>query len=195
MTAGRPIAYEPDAALAAVMHAFWQRGYEGTSLADLLAATGLSKSSFYQAFGSKQAAFEQALAHYCDTLIAELRVKLRTADSGLAFIEAVLRGAAAEAVRCAEPRGCMIVNVATEFSARDPRIRTAIAQNVRRVTQVFVAAVKRAQAEGAIPAGREPRVLGRYVLSCLAGLRTLVKAGTGHRALGELIAVQMAGLN
>ncbi len=123
MTAGRPLEYDPAAVLDAIMQAFWRRGYEGTSMKDLLVATGLSKSSFYQAFSSKNQAFRQSLHHYCETITGKLRGRLRSADSGWSFIESVLLEAAEEARLSNDPRGCMIVNVATEFSARDPEIR------------------------------------------------------------------------
>ena len=97
MNTGRPLEYDPAEALDAAMQAFWRRGYQGTSMRELLDATGLSKSSFYQAFGSKEGAFEQALVQYCDATAAGLRARLDVAESGLAFIESVLMSAAAEA--------------------------------------------------------------------------------------------------
>lgn len=194
MNTGRPLEYDPAAALDAAMQAFWRRGYQGTSMRELLDATGLSKSSFYQAFGSKEGAFEQALVQYCDATAAALRARLDVAESGLSFIESVLMSAAAEARTAHDPRGCMIVNVATEFSARDAKVRKIIANATRRVASIFVAAVRRAQAEGTIPAGRDAAILGSYLLSNLSGLRTMVKAGNSHRAIGAIVAVIMASL-
>lgn len=194
MTAGRRLEYEPDSALDATMQAFWRRGYEGTSLRDLLDATGLSKSSFYHAFNSKNEAFQKALSHYCDNVTSNLRSRPRAGDSGWEFIEAILTSTAEEALTSKGPRGCMIVNVATEFSAHDPRIRELLGDGAKRVTQVFVAAVKQAQSEGAIPLNKGPNVLGRYLLSSLSVLRTMVKAGTSHRAMTEIVGVIMSAL-
>jgi TetR/AcrR family transcriptional regulator, transcriptional repressor for nem operon len=194
MNSGRPLEYDPDKALDAAMDVFWSRGYEGTSLHDLLTATGLSKSSFYQAFGSKHEAFQRALTHYCDGLARRLREKLQAADSGWDFIEGVLLSAAREARGANNPRGCMIVNVATEFSTRDTRITALVADGVKRVAQIFITAVKRAQEEGRIPNDKDPNLLGRYLLSSLSGLRTMVKAGSSHNAIAALVAVIMTAL-
>jgi AcrR family transcriptional regulator len=63
---GRPINFDKDAALEAAMLLFWERGYEGTSMADLTQAMGLSPSSIYAAFGGKQALFSLAVKRYMD---------------------------------------------------------------------------------------------------------------------------------
>ena len=194
MNSGRPLEYDPDKALDDAMDVFWSRGYEGTSLQDLLTATGLSRSSFYQAFSSKHEAFQRALTHYSDGLAARLREKLQTADSGWDFIESVLLSAASEARGANDPRGCMIVNVATEFSTRDTRIAALVADGVKRVAQIFIAAVKRAQKEGHIANHKDPNLLGRYLLSSLSGLRTMVKAGSSHGVSAALVAVIMTAL-
>lgn len=194
MSIGRPLEYDPAKALDAAMETFWRCGYEGTSLNDLLIATGLSKSSFYHAFTSKHQIFQRALTRYCDVLTERLRDKLLASNSGWDFIESVMMTAVCEARESDCPRGCMIVNVATEFSNRDARIGKLVTDGVKRITQIFSAAVKRAQKEGSIPAEKDPNLLGRYLLSSLSGLRTLVKAGNSHTSIAGVVTVIMASL-
>ncbi|GGH16886.1 TetR/AcrR family transcriptional regulator [Silvibacterium dinghuense] len=64
---GRPIGFDKDAALEAAMLLFWERGFEGASMADLTQAMGLSASSIYAAFGDKQALFSHAVKRYLET--------------------------------------------------------------------------------------------------------------------------------
>ncbi|MGH9688658.1 MAG: TetR/AcrR family transcriptional regulator [Candidatus Acidiferrales bacterium] len=63
---GRPISFDKDAALEAAMLLFWERGYEGTSMADLTQAMGLNPSSIYGAFGDKHALFQLAVKRYVE---------------------------------------------------------------------------------------------------------------------------------
>jgi TetR/AcrR family transcriptional repressor of nem operon len=65
--------FDPGQALASAMSLFWRKGYEATSLQDLLKATGLSKSSLYQTFGSKRALFERSLDLYRREMVARMR--------------------------------------------------------------------------------------------------------------------------
>jgi AcrR family transcriptional regulator len=64
---GRPISFDRDAALEAAMLLFWERGFEGTSIADLTAAMGLNPSSIYAAFGDKHALFSLVVKRYLET--------------------------------------------------------------------------------------------------------------------------------
>jgi AcrR family transcriptional regulator len=64
---GRPIGFDKDAALEAAMLLFWERGFEGTSMADLTQAMGLNPSSIYAAFGDKHALFSLAVRRYLET--------------------------------------------------------------------------------------------------------------------------------
>src|SRR2546423_14715860 len=63
---GRPRAYDPQVALARAAEVFWKAGYAGTSLDDLVAATGMNRPSLYAAFGDKRALYLKTLEHYRD---------------------------------------------------------------------------------------------------------------------------------
>lgn len=175
--------FEPDIALAEAMGVFWVKGYESTSLQDLLQATGLSKSSLYQTFGSKHELFSRCLAHYRDTFAAGMAARLQAAESGATFLREVLMGVAAEAGQRGPRRGCLLMNTATEFAGRDPQVAREVSLGTRRMLGIFEAAIARAQREGEISADADPRVLAQFFITTISGMRSMVKAKASR---GEL---------
>ena len=191
---GRPLEFDPDVALSAAMQLFWRKGYENTSLQDLLDTMQLSKSSLYQAFGSKQALFERCMSHYGDFMIGHLRGVLAESPSGLAFIRQFLESVLDEARGVCEARGCLLLNTANEFAQRDPRITEAVAQGLGRFHGVLLEAVQRAQREGDIPRERDAVMLANYLVSSMSGLKTLSKAGADEASLRGIIGLVLKAL-
>ncbi len=169
--------FDPQRALQAAVDVFWRKGYEATSLQDLLAAMDLSKSSFYQTFGSKRELFERCLELFRERQAGKMMKALKAAPSGRQFLRATLLSLADEARRSVPPKGCLIMNTATEFSSRDPAVAALVADGARAFVRVFRAAVVRAQDEGDIPLDKNADALANYLVATVSGLRTMVKAG------------------
>jgi TetR/AcrR family transcriptional regulator, copper-responsive repressor len=126
---GRPRAYDPDAAFAGVSDAFWAKGFQGASLDDLAAATGMNRPSLYAAFGDKKAMYLEALRRIRDQvnagLDAILAADLKPREALLRFYLSALpvylsgeRG----------PRGCLTICTASVEAAEDTDIRLALAR-------------------------------------------------------------------
>jgi TetR/AcrR family transcriptional repressor of nem operon len=108
---------------------FWDLGYDGASLADLEAATGLNRSSLYHAFGSKRGLFDAAVADYRDTVIRPRLSGLQAAGAGrrelLAYFDE-LRDAVGRLPLDSPRRGCLLVNCATGLAAHDEPAREVV---------------------------------------------------------------------
>ena len=190
----RPLEFDRDVALETAMQVFWAKGYEATSLQDLIDATGLSKSSFYQSFESKQELFQRCIRRYADQVVDDMQRQLREAPSGYDFIVNTLKGVAKAASRDDGQRGCLVMNTANEFAQRDPILAELIAKEHKRFEAAFLAAIERAQREGSIPKSKPARALARYCLTTLSGLKTMAKAGASARALREVAMIAVDAL-
>lgn len=193
-SAGRPLEFDPDAALDAAMQVFWRNGYENTSMQDLLDAMRISKSSLYQAFGGKQALFERCMTRYGDEMTGALRGALQASPSGLAFIRQFLESVLDEARGVCEARGCLVLNTANEFARRNPRIAEAVSQGLDRFHGVLLTAVERAQQEGEIPPGHSAAMLASYLVCSMSGLKTLSKTGAGEDTLRGIVELTLKAL-
>lgn len=177
------------------MHLFWRKGYEKTSVQDLLDAMQLSKSSLYQAFGGKQALFERCIARYGELTIEPLRAALGSAPSGIGFIRHFLESVLDEARGISEARGCLVLNTANEFACRDPRIAEAVVEGLGRFHGVMLEAVQRAQHEGDVAPERDAVGLANYLVSSMSGLKTLSKAGADEPRLRGIIELVLETLS
>lgn len=194
MSQGRPLEFDPHLALQKAMEVFWCRGYEATSLRDLLLAMGISKSSFYQAFGSKHAVFERCLLAFRERQVTRMSAALAQSPSGREFLRDMLQSVARGAASTEAPKGCLIMNTATEFSGRDAVVAGLVGEGARQFAEVFRRAIERAQSAGEINAEKDPEVLARYVVTTISGLKTMAKAGLPAAAIKEVAEVALSAL-
>lgn len=194
MSQGRPLEFDPEVALQAAMEVFWAKGYEASSLQDLISAMRISKSSFYQAFGSKHQLFEACLVRFREQQVERMTVALDGAQSGMAFLRFFLVSLADE-VRTTEPsKGCLIMNTATELAGRDPSVATLVQQGTGAFMSILERAVKRAQKEGSVGKQKDPKTLSQFLLALLAGMKAMVKAGASAGTVEDVAEVALSAL-
>jgi len=125
----RTRAFDETEAVRKALGVFWSRGYEATSLADLEVATGLNRSSLYQAFESKRALFARAVALYLQEVIAPRLTVFATGPAGLGQVTTYFESLATT-MGTAPPtltrRGCLLVNTATELAPHDAEAHRAV---------------------------------------------------------------------
>jgi len=190
----RPREFDEAAVLDAAVRCFWARGYQSTSVKDLMDRTGLTAASLYNAYGDKRAIFRTALEHYVESSI-ETRIRrcetLPPRDAIGSFFDDILR----RSLNDRERKGCMLVNSALEMAPHDPEFREAIAGTLERIEAFFLACVKKGQADGTIRASRPAGVLAQHLLSVLLGVRVLARVRPERALLKGAIATALASLD
>jgi len=175
-TKGRPREFCVDAALAAALHVFWTKGYEGASLTDLTDAMGVTRPSLYAAFGNKEALFRKALDLYEEEKLAYTRAALdQPTARGVA--EKLLLGGLANQLCGDQPKGCLGVIGAVACGAEAESIRTEVIARRASSHAALVDRFERAKAEGDLRADVDPRGLTSFLVALMQGLA--VQAGSG----------------
>jgi TetR/AcrR family transcriptional repressor of nem operon len=121
---GRPPLYDPDRVVEQVADLFWARGYDGVSVSDITAATGLSKSSLYNRFDSKDALFATALRRYhAQTVQAGADwLGLNDGTDPMEKLDQLLAGPANDVHGAGDVRGCFLCNTSADGLGRSPDI-------------------------------------------------------------------------
>ena len=189
----RPRSFDADDALDRAMHVFWEHGYEGTSVEDLLAALGIGLSSFYRTFASKQALYLAAIDRYRKQMGADLLAALQ-AEPFADAVGAVLHAVADQASRDEVSRGCLLVNATVERAPHDTEVQARIEDQFAFNRRAFCDAVARAQGRGEVPADRDPDALALLLVNTYHGLRVTGKAHKDRAALGAIVDATLAAL-
>lgn len=172
------------------MRLFWRKGYDGTSLADLTTAMKINPSSLYAAFGGKEALFRATLDRY-ERWQAALYVDDALAQpTARAFVERLLRGAAAAQTDPRNP-GCLMVQGALVGRTADASIRDEVRRRRASGQGVVLKRLKRAQASGDLPPAADPRALARFVVAVIRGMAVEAAGGASRRDLEDVIATAL----
>lgn len=133
----RPRSFDPDEALDAARDVFWQKGFQGTSLDDITAATGLGKPSLYAAFGDKNALFLEVLDRYHARIVANAERILKDGPSARDAIERWLQGFVPFCSGIKGSRGCLSVNTAADGGSDQKEVRKRIERFNRKLEQLL----------------------------------------------------------
>ena len=164
---GRPREFDVDEALDAAMNAFWDHGYEATSMADLMEAMGLQKGSIYKAFGDKHSLFMQALGLYLDQAAERTRHALESGaprDAIRSWLECMISG------DCRKRRGCFMVNSVVELGPHDEKACVLLKRHAARLEKHLATTLERGQTDGVFRTDRTARELAEVLHVFIAGI-------------------------
>ncbi|MEU9205093.1 TetR family transcriptional regulator [Streptomyces sp. NPDC048332] len=169
--------FDPDAALQSALELFWRRGYEATSVADLVEHLGIGRASIYATFGGKNELYLKAMDRYAEMRDPLLLAELSQPGPALPAVRAVVRRFAEEAAAPQERlNGCFVTNTAAELAPHDPAAARRVEISWERLEAPLHSALVRAQAQGELSGDRDPRALARMLLVLLQGIRVVGKA-------------------
>lgn len=190
---GRPRAFDRDAALRRAMEVFWAKGYERTSLADLTEAMGINSPSLYAAFTSKEALFQEALALYSTTEGSEIWEGVPVAPTARAACAHLLRATAEAFASDDKRRGCMAVLSAPQMDGASPSICDTLKHRRAATTTVLRERLRRAVAEGDLPATADVEAITAYMVTVQHGLSIQARDGVSRETLLAIADCAMAG--
>jgi AcrR family transcriptional regulator len=175
----RPRSFDRDAALEKAMLAFWEHGYEQTSIADLTKAMGIAAPSLYAAFGDKRALFDEVVELYGTDARANVIDGLATAPTAREAVESVLVAAAEKYSADDHPRGCMIVT--------EPMLGPRRAETDAVLSQRIQAGV----AAGELPPDTDVAALAAYFSVVIGGMSARARDGASRAELSAVARTAM----
>jgi len=186
--------FEPEEALDAAMHLFWWKGYESTTMQELVEEMGINRFSMYDTFGDKHELFLAALRRY-NELMASARVRaLDEAESGLGGIREHFRAMERWYNEEEGQSGCLMTNTIVEKGPHDEELLQVGHHLLQNLEDAFSRSLRRARRDGEIQTRENLRDLARYLVGVHQGLNVPARAGAGRRELRGIVRIALSVL-
>ena len=173
--------FDPGDALRAAMELFWLRGYEATSMQDLVDHLGIGRASIYATFGNKRELYAAAVRRYSEEMGARNVEQLAAPGSALAAVCATVRSFAANGLSDPDRKGCLVTNTLVECLPADRELGLIAEGSVASLETAIALTLTRARAEGELSADADPRALAAFLVTFLQGVRVLGKSSDPRR--------------
>jgi AcrR family transcriptional regulator len=174
---GRPREFDADMALEKALHVFWQRGYEGTSLADLTDAMGINRPSLYAAFGNKEELFRRALDRYTERGPGRGMREALSEATAREVVEQLFKNVAVAFTDPCHPRGCLAVQGALTCGEAADSIKQELCRRRLESENALRQRLERAKAEGDLASDADPVELARFVTTVTQGMSVQAAGG------------------
>ncbi|WP_353723062.1 TetR/AcrR family transcriptional regulator [Dyadobacter sp. 676] len=160
-------AFEPEERLEKAKCLFWQKGYNATSMQDLVETMGLNRGSIYDTYGDKHSLFLQCLRSYTESVFEDYRKLAEEVKSPLKAVEKIIRKAALRTID--EEKTCLGVKSTFELASVDSEVHAILKENTSRLVAVLKDLLKKAQKAGEINGKRDPEMLANFIVSNFTG--------------------------
>jgi len=179
--------FDVNAGLERAMQAFWEHGYEATSVQDLVETMGVNRGSLYATYGDKRALFLAALRTYDENVRREPLARLEAELGPRQAIAKVFEIFAEPAMRGRPAKGCLLTNSALELAAHDAEVREIVAGSQRQIEEFFVRVIEKGKAGGEIGSHVDASQAAAGLMATLIGLVVLTRSRPEAALLKSII--------
>ncbi|EHM47295.1 MAG: TetR/AcrR family transcriptional regulator [Yokenella regensburgei] len=184
---GRPKVFDREAALDKAMTLFWQHGYEATSLADLVEATGAKAPTLYAEFVNKEGLFRAVLDRYISRFAAKHEAQLFCEEKS---VELALKDYFTAVATCFSsketPAGCFMINTSASLAASSNEIARTLKSRHAMQEQTLQQFLTQRQQRGEIPAEKDINALAQFLSCILQGMSISAREGASLEVLMQI---------
>lgn len=150
---------------------FHKKGYNGTSMQDLVDATALNRSSIYNSFGSKLSMFLEVLSYYQSIYSHSFSQGLAQSYNATEAIQTIFDLHLNEIVNDNDRKGCLVVNCKSEMVNQEPSIKSFMEKNQDRMIAMLEDIVTKGQMEKVFNQEQTANQYALFLFSSIQGLR------------------------
>lgn len=187
--------FDEQQVLEKAMELFWKKGYNGTSIQDLVEHLGINRASLYDTYGGKDALFEKTFEYYQQInaqKTKELLAQTPSVKEGLRNLFGLL---IEQAVKDADKKGCFVVNTTTELIPNDEKWLPVLNRNRNTFENLFFQHLQRGVAQGEISPDKDLKSIAALLFALNNGLQVVAKINPSKMDLMKIAEAGMQVLN
>ncbi|NCN09942.1 MAG: TetR/AcrR family transcriptional regulator [Leptospira sp.] len=177
--------FEPNIVLDKAMHLFWYRGYNATSMQELVNHLGISRSSLYESFGDKKELYVNCLRKYRNEYTEQMLQKLQNTESLPLTLEKILKYIIEDSLHAKQQLGCFMINATLEFGGEEKEIAKIIEENNNSMLSTLITSIQNAQLKKQINTRYSAEALSHFFMNAISGLRILGSTCKDEKTLEE----------
>jgi TetR/AcrR family transcriptional repressor of nem operon len=174
---------------------FWEKGYNDTSIQDLVTHLGINRGSLYDTFGDKRALFNKAFVHYLTTNNNSLKTFFESQTSIKKGFKKFFEIPINASVSDNGVRGCFAVNTITELLPKDSEMQTLLIKNKTIIESLFIEFLEKGVKNGEISASKNLKKTAAFLYALLNGLLVTAKINFNKKELLETVSVGVSVLD
>ncbi|HEY2580721.1 MAG TPA: TetR/AcrR family transcriptional regulator [Mucilaginibacter sp.] len=187
--------FDENEVLCKAIDLFWHKGYNGTSMQDLVDGLGISRSSLYDTYGDKHTLFIKALESYKSTNSVKFGDITSNSRSAKETIKKLLEFITGGLLEDQSRKGCFMVNAEVEVAPHDEQVNKMICENDQQVEDAFYMVIKKGQESGEITNQQDARALARFTFNTVKGMRVTAKSTTDKAVFDDIIKLALSVLD
>ncbi|SDI08977.1 TetR/AcrR family transcriptional regulator [Mucilaginibacter sp. P25] len=174
---------------------FWHKGYNGTSMQDLVDGLGISRSSLYDTFGDKHALYIKALDSYQKAGGNQMCDIINNTASAKEAIQKLLELTMRDLLNDEQRKGCFMVNAEIELASLDAEVKDLICRNEQQFEDAILSAIKKGQASGEVRNSQDSLALARFIMNAVRGMQVSAKATADKAFFDDIIKTTLSVLD
>ncbi|MHA4739142.1 TetR/AcrR family transcriptional regulator [Dyadobacter sp. MSC1_007] len=174
---------------------FWHKGYNGTSMQELVDHLGISRSSLYDTYADKHSLYIKSLEFYQNNSRHKMDDIAANATSAKEAITQLFTLMTTELLTDDQQKGCFIVNSEVELAPHDPEVRLIIRRNESQIEDILVAVIQKGQESGEIANKQDARAIARFIFNAVKGMRVSAKLTTDKAFFNDIIKITLSVLD
>jgi len=166
---------------------FWLKGYNATSMQDLVDALGISRSSLYDTYVDKHTLYLKALDFYQTLAQQQISNITSKTESAKLAIKQLLEFVTDNLLSDKQHKGCFLLNAEVEVASQDTEVLNIICKNDRQIEDAFLQVIERGQKSGEIPKSMDAKGLTRFFVNTMKGIRVSSKSTNDRAFFNDIV--------